>query len=114
MTQAELRYFLKKNKDAIFEATRAALIEKVKDSVRWNLPDTIQATINTFFKDEIAPEITKLLLEQKGVILAAATKTAAELSNKLGEKMLEQVVKGLDGYRAEEVFKALLGIKSRY
>jgi hypothetical protein len=114
MTEQELTEFLEKNKDAIMQATRAAVIEKVQESVRWSLPDTVQQTVSTFLKDEIAPEVARALAEQKGPIIAAAKKSATELGNRLAEKMTEQAVKSLDGYRAEEVFKALLGVKGRY
>jgi hypothetical protein len=70
--------------------------------------------VNEFFKREIAPEITKLLHEQKGPIIEAATKAAAELTDKLAEKMLEKVVTNLDGYQGEKIFKALLGVDTRY
>ncbi len=114
MTEAELTEFLDKNKDAILEASRAAIIEKIKDSMKWSFPDAVSKTVTAFLTTEIVPEVQKLLAEQKGVIVAAAKKSAAALSDKLAEKMMEQVVKNLDGYRAEEVFKALLGVKSRY
>lgn len=114
MTEQELTAFLEKNRDHFLEATRAAVMEKVTESVRWSLPDSVQQTVSTFLKEEIAPEVAKFLAEQKGPILDAAKKAAVELGNKLAEKMTEQAVKSLDGYRAEEVFKALLGVKSRY
>lgn len=113
MTEQELTEFLEKNKDAIMSATRNAIIEKVQESVRWNLPDSIQQTVSTFLKDEIAPEVAKALADQKGAIIAAAKASAVALGNTLAEKFTEQAVKSMDGYRAEAVFKALLGIKDR-
>ncbi len=114
MTEQELTEFMEKNKAAILDASRAAIIEKIKDSMKWSLPDTVNQTVNSFLTNEIAPEIGRMLKEQKGVILEAAKKSAVALSDKLATTMMEQVTKSLDGYRAEEVFKALLGIKSRY
>jgi hypothetical protein len=114
MTEQDLTDFLEKNKQSIMEATRAAVIEKVQETVKWRLPDTIHETVSTFLKDEIAPEVAKALAEQKGAIIAAAKKAAVDLGNALAEKFTEQAVKSMDGYRAEEVFKALLGVKSRY
>lgn len=114
MTEAELNEFLTANRDRIMEASRDAIIEKIKDSMKWSLGDHVHSTVNAFLKDEIAPEVAKLLAEQKDGILKAAKQSAVALANTLAEKMTEQAVKSLDGYRAEEVFKALLGVKSRY
>lgn len=113
MTQDELTKFLADNKDAFLEATRKAVLEKVQESVRWSLPDSVQNAVSTFLKDEIVPEITKILADQRGPIIEAAKKSAVALGNALAEKMMEQAVKSLDGYRCEEVFKALLGVKGR-
>ena len=113
MTTDELTAFLEKNKDHFLQATRTAVMEKVTESVRWSLPDSVHETVSAFLKNEIAPEVAKYLAEQKGPILEAAKKAATELGNALAEKMTEQAVKSLDGYRAEEVFKALLGVKGR-
>jgi len=113
MTEEELTKFLDQNKDAIMAATRASIIEKIQDTMRWSLPDEVHATVAKFLKEEIVPEVVKCLAEQKGPIVAAAKKAATELGNALAEKMTEQAVKSLDGYRCEEVFKALLGVKGR-
>lgn len=114
MTEEELTKFLANNREAVLEATRAAVIEKVKDSVKWGLPDSVHQVVLDFFKNEIAPEVGKLLLDQKGVILDAAKQSAVALSDELAKRMMETVTKNLDGYRTEKVFKALLGIESRY
>lgn len=114
MTEAEMDEFLRQNRDAFLEASRKAVFEKIGESMKWSLPDVIHTTVNEFLLKEIAPEVGKMLTEQKGVILAAAQKSAVALSNTLAEKMMEGVTKGLDSYRAEKVFKALLGIDSRY
>jgi hypothetical protein len=113
MTTDELSKFLEDNRDAVLDATRKAVLEKVTESVRWNLPDTIHQTVASFLKDEIAPEVAKMLQEQKGPILEAAKKSAAALSDELAKRMMETVTTNLDGYRAEKVFKALLGVSDR-
>ncbi|WP_144378480.1 hypothetical protein [Mesorhizobium amorphae] len=82
--------------------------------MKWSLSDAVHGEVNRFLKEEIAPEVGKMLAAEKEGILSAAKASAAALANALAEKMTEQAVKSLDGYRAEEVFKALLGVKSRY
>ncbi len=114
MTEDDLTKFLSENKEAVMAATRAAVIEKIQESIKWSLPSTITDIVRDFLEKEIAPEIAKELAAQKGPILAAAKKSAVALSNTLAEKMMEQCVKSLDGYRAEKVFKALLGADGRY
>lgn len=114
MTEQELTEFLEANRARIMEASRDAMIEKIKDSMKWSLPDAINHVVRDFLTNEIAPEVGKMLAEQKDGILKAAKQSASALANALAEKMTEQAVKSLDGYRAEEVFKALLGVKSRY
>ena len=113
MTEQELAKFLEDNREAVMKASRDAIIEKIKDSMKWSLPDAVHQTVTEFLKTEIAPEVGKMLVAEKEMILGAARKSAAALSNTLAEKMMLAVTTNLDGYRAEEVFKALLGIKGR-
>lgn len=114
MTEEELTKFMNDNREAVLQATRSAVIEKIKDSVKWTLPDTVHVVVGDFLKNEIAPEVGKLLLEQKGVILDAAKKSAVALSDELAKRMMETVTKNLDGHRTEAVFKALLGVNDRF
>ena len=114
MTEGELTKFLEENADAIKEASRAAIIEKIQDTLKWSLPDTISNEIQAFFKKEIAPEVAKYLADQKGPILEAAKQSAVELSEALSKEMLKRCAENMNGYRAEQVMKALLGIDSRY
>lgn len=114
MTEDDLKKFLDENKDAVLAASRTAILEKIKDSMKWSLPDSVHQTVNEFLAKEIAPEVGKMLMDQKGAILDAARKSAAALSDELAKRMMEKVTKELDGHRAQEVFKALLGVSSRY
>lgn len=114
MTEEDLAKFMSDNADSIKQAAQAAIIEKIQQTIKWNLPDSVQTTINKFFTDEIVPEVSKYLADQKGPILEAAKASAAVLSDELAKKMFETCVKNMDSYKAEEVFKALLGVKSRY
>jgi hypothetical protein len=111
MTEEELSKFIAGNADAIKQATRNAITERIQYSIKYALPDGTQQAINKFFAEEIAPEVTKYLAELKGPILEAAKASAAAISDELAKKMFEAAVKNMDSYRAEEVFKALLGVK---
>lgn len=114
MTEEELEAFLAENKDFVMRGVREAILVKVGEYVKWNLPDSIGQTVKTFIEKEIAPEVAKALADQKGVLVEAAKKSAAQMSDALCKTMMEQVVKGLNGHRAEDVFKAMMGISSRY
>lgn len=114
MTEDDMNKFLAENREAFFEAARKGILEKITESMKWSMPDVVHQTVVTFLKDVIAPEVGKILTEQRGVIIEAARKSAIALSDTLAEKMMESVTKGLDSYRAERVFKALLGVESRY
>lgn len=114
MTEDDLTKFLAENKEAVLDATRKAVLSRIEESVKWSMPDTIHRMVEQFLTNEIAPEVAKLLADQKGPIVEAAKKTAVALTDELAKRMMETVVKNLDGYRAERVFKALLGVEGRY
>lgn len=110
MTEEELNKFLDDNKNAILTASKNAIIDKITEQMKYQLPNIVGETVSTFMKDEIGPEISAYLKDQKGPILEAAKKSAREIGDAVSKKMTEQAVKQLEGYAANSIFKSLFGI----
>lgn len=110
MTEPELSEFLDANKEAILAASKTAIIDKITETMKWQMPSIIGDTVNTFLKEEIAPEIAKHLKDQKGPILEAVKKSAAVIGDEVAKQMTLKAAKALDGYGANAIFKSLFGI----
>ena len=103
--------FLRDNRESILAASKAAVISKITESMKWSLPDEVQKVVADFLKTEIAPEVKIILDGEKGAIIAAVKKVAVELSDAMAKQMLKTALENLNGYRGQEVFKALLGVR---
>ena len=107
MTEEELGEFIKLNSDRIKEAAIEACIAKIKDNVRYGLPDSVQAVVNDFMKDEVAPAVAIALKDQKAGIIKSATAGAAKIGDELSKVMVENAIKNLTGYRGGDIIKTL-------
>lgn len=108
MTEQELNEFLERNKESIAERCNQVLLEKVCEEFKWKLPSTVQEAANEFLEEHIKPEIQKELLSQKGAIIEAVKKSAAEISLKLTEEMTVKAVGNLAcSYKMSKICKEL-------
>lgn len=108
MNEKELASFIEENSDRIKEAAVEACIEKVKDSIKWGLPASVQDVVATFMKEEVAPAVKEALVDEKGAIIAAAVKGASEIGDALSKTMVENAVSNLTGYRGGDIIKKLM------
>ena len=111
MTADELKVFLDENSNAIKKAAQDAIIQRVQDNLRWNMPETFSEIVNQFLKDEIAPAVKAALMDEKGAIIAAMTEAASGIGDALAKAMVKQSAETLQGYKGADVFKAVLGIR---
>lgn len=111
MTADELKAFLEDNSTAIKKAAQDAIIQRVQDNLRWNMPDTFSQIVNEFLKDEIAPAVKAALMDEKGAIITAMTEAASGIGDQLAKAMTKQAAETLQGYKGADVFKAVLGIR---
>lgn len=109
MTQEELDQFLVDNKEAVMLAARQAILDKVTSDIKWKLPDTISAQVTEFLAKEIAPEVDKILHDEKDGIIAAARAASVAIGDTLSKALATKAEEALSGYRAREVFKSLFG-----
>jgi len=111
MTEDEMKAFLDENSAAIKAAARDAMVEKVKQTMQWHMPGTFSEILNEFLKDEIAPAVKAALMDEKGAIIAAMAKATTEIGDNLAKAMAKQAAEALVGYKAQDVFKAVLGVR---
>ena len=91
-------------------AAKDAVLAKITQSVQWNLTDVVHQQVQAFLTTEIAPEVEKLLQDEKDGIVAAARAAVAEIGNALSQTMVKTAAESLKGYKAREIYKALFGI----
>ena len=108
MDDKQIAEFLTENAQAMKDAAKDAIIARIKRDLEWQIPTGIQAAVNAFMTDEIAPEVVKALHGQKGEIIAAVAKAAKEIGDELAKKMVENAVKQLAGYSAKEIIGKLV------
>ena len=109
MDDKQVAEFLAENSKAMKEAAKEAVLARIKRDLEWQIPGGIQAAVNAFMTDEIAPEVVKALHGQKGEIVSAVAKAAKEIGDELAKKMVENAVKQLSGYSAKEILGKLIG-----
>ena len=109
MDEKEIAEFLSKNSESMKKAAVDAVLDKIKRDLEWNMPAEIQQHVNTFMREEIAPEVVKALQGQKGEIVKAAISAASQIGDKLAETMVENAVKSLASYRSRELISNLVG-----
>ena len=108
MTHEEMTIFLQENSERIKAAAVDAMIDKIRENIRWGLPSEVQDVVNKFMVDEIAPEVSKALAGEKGAILASVAKAAAEIGDGIAKAMTENAMKNIIGYRGGELLKKLV------
>lgn len=109
MTEDDLKKFLDDNRESILKSARDNIIARISEGMKYQLPDTYAKVVAEFLEKEIAPEVGKILMGQRGAIIAAVTASAATIGDELSKKMTETALKALSGYNANEIFKKLMG-----
>jgi hypothetical protein len=104
--------------NAIMEAAReevtTSLVNDVKRQLTYTVGQQLAAEITPvvreFVKAQIVPELQALLLEQKGVILAAAAEAATVIGQGVAEKLVKQASETLaSSYTRGKVIDAIFG-----
>ena len=108
MTHEEMTIFLQENSERIKAAAADAMIDKIREDIRYGLPSEVKVVVNKFMVDEIVPEVRKALAGEKGAILASVSKAAAEIGDSLAKTMTENAMKNIVGYRGGELLKKLV------
>lgn len=109
MDEGDLKKFLEDNRDSILKDARARLVEHISSQMQWSLPKSYSDTVNTFLAEEIAPELKKLLMDQKGAIIEACTQAAAQIGEELSKAMVTKATKALTGYDGKKILEMLVG-----
>ena len=108
MDENDLKKYLDENQDRIKEAAVTAIMEKIKEDLRWGLPDECQVVVNTFMTEEIAPAIKDALANQKGEIVNSVIKAASQISDEIAKKMVEQAAENMSGYKAKSIIASII------
>ncbi len=108
MTEDEMKEILNKNAERIKNAAVEAVIERVKEDLKYSMPEEIRNAIKGFMEAEIAPAVVKALQSQKGEILSAVKAASAQIGAALATQMVENATKQLTGYRGGELLKKLV------
>ncbi len=108
----DLATIVSENKESIKKAAVDALKEKVADKINWTMSDEVGAIVTKFFQDEIAPEVVKMLVNNKQVILDELSLTMAALGEEVRKALLEKAIKNLSSsdYNTGDIVKKIFGI----
>jgi hypothetical protein len=107
MDAEALKTLLDESQDQIIKDVRAKIVERVSSNYEWEIAKLVNEQVKDFFAAEVAPEIVKGLMGEKGAIVQAATAAAANVAVKLAEKMTETAIKNIDGYTFRNLTKEL-------
>lgn len=99
---------LKESEAQIVERIKENLIEKISHGYSWDMQCLTKETIETFYSEQIAPELVKLLCEQKGEIMKGVRNGAVGLGIAVGNALIKNAEESLSGYKAGEILKTLV------
>ena len=108
MTEDEMLDVLKVNSDRIKKAAADAVVEKVKEDLKYNMPDVLHNAVRTFMEEEIAPSVTQALQSQKGAILGSVNEAAGQIGQAVADQLVANASKQLTGYSGGEILKKLV------
>lgn len=100
---------VKSSFEKIKSSVEEDLVKDIANSLRWSLEDEYKVVIGKFFKEEILPELTNALVENKARFLLQITEHIESTSDQIGKAIAKKFTEQIIGnsYRAGEVFKAL-------
>ena len=92
----------------------AAIVADAKQRLSWTvgnqLAEQVQPIVKQFVADEILPELRGQLLEQKGVIIEAATQAAIVIGESVAKALVAQATSSAnDSYKRGKIMDAIFG-----
>lgn len=93
----------------LMKAADLALQQKITDEFKWSLPSTVSDVCTKFIEEEVAPEVLKHLMTNKGVIVSSAIEAADQIGAHLAEELVKKAVSNLSGYRMSSIAKEIFG-----
>lgn len=110
MDEASLKEFLEANAESIKATVKEAAINKLLEQHRWNISEQISTVVNAFVKDQVIPEVTAALAENKGMIVEAAISAVANIGKDLSEALTLSAAKNVkDDWKRKDICKAIFG-----
>lgn len=108
ITTEDMAKILEQAKVSLREQTITGIKEKVINSMQWQIERAVKEQVDTFIQDELAPEIGRVLLEHKPVLLEAAVEASNGMAVILAKAMVDQVVANVaTSYKREKMIKAI-------
>jgi hypothetical protein len=111
MTEQDLNDFLEANKAEISANIKRTIIEKMTNSMQYQLSSAATDAINAFINEEVVPEVRKHLMENKGPIIQSVISATAVIGDELQKKMVGKATEALSGYDAGNIIKSLFGVR---
>ena len=110
MTETELKEFLENNKSDIQSAVKARVIEKLLQEHRWEISEAITKTVREFVDVNVVPAVREALESQKGVIVATAVKSLANISDSLAKDLTMDAAKNsANEWQRKKIVQAIFG-----
>lgn len=109
MNSETIAAILDESRDEIRAAAVQALKARVAENFGYRMTDELNAQIKAFVTTEVAPEVAKMLADEKAGILAAIEPAIASIGAELAKKMLATAAEQLTGYNGREIVAKLMG-----
>jgi hypothetical protein len=91
---------------------QSAIVEQAKNDIavsfKWTLTQELQKLVDSYIKEEIAPELSAILVTSKEGILASCTLSMEKIAVQLSETIVAQATENLaTSYKRSAILKAL-------
>ena len=94
------------------EQIKSAVVSEATRQITWDVKNEVGKQIHSIVEDfiqvEVAPELKKLMIENKSLITDAAVTSANEMAEMLAKSITAKMAENLGtSYKRTEIFKAL-------
>lgn len=108
--QFDVQSMLEEGRSQVVAAIVADARQRLSWTVGSQIAEQVQPVVKQFVADEIVPELRAQLLEQKGVILEAATQAAIAIGESVAKTLVQQALSTVNNsYTRGKILDAIFG-----
>ena len=107
LSQDDIKKIIGDNKDAIKKTIETTIADTVIEQLTWKLKYEVEEVVNTFFDEEIKPEIKTILLQNKDAIIEEVSKASIEVASLITAEIVKKATKNMTTYSGGEILRKL-------
>jgi vacuolar-type H+-ATPase subunit C/Vma6 len=107
LTEEDLKSIMESATEQLKSQLKDQLVNKVQWQIDLTAENLIKTHITDWMKENVLPEVTAILRDQKVGLVNAAASAAPKMAEVLSERMVTSFQNNLEGYRGREIFSKM-------